>query len=247
MMIAQSFTKASSWAAKELGGPHHLHAYRQHPRRRRCPQGVPGAYPVRNFGKPYLPDQPNRYASGKSAQEAHEAIRPTDLAYTPDTGRRDACRTTSCRLYTLIYNRFVASQMTPAVFAVTNVEVRAAEGMFKAQGKILKFDGYRRVLPPRGKQEDALLPTLAEKQKLDLLDLLPTQHFTQPPPRYNEASLVKTLEKEGIGRPSTYATIISKIQERGLCRAEGTPLSCHRHRHDGHRSAGASISPRSWT
>src|SRR5205823_6968649 len=113
-----------------------------------------------------------------------------------------------------IYKRFVASQMNPAVFAVTNVEVSAAQGLIKAHGKIMKFDGYRRVLPPGGKQEDALLPTLTEKQALDLLDLVPTQHFTQPPPRYNEASLVKSLEKEGIGRPSTYATIISKIQER---------------------------------
>src|SRR5207245_5218903 len=119
------------------------------------------------------------------------------------------------RLYTLIYNRFVASQMTPAVFAITNIEVRAAKGLLKTQGKILKFDGYRRVLPPVGKQEDALLPALHEKQPLDLLDLVGTQHFTQPPPRYSEASLVKALEKEGIGRPSTYAPIISKIQERG--------------------------------
>jgi DNA topoisomerase-1 len=105
--------------------------------------------------------------------------------------------------------------MTPAVFAITNVEVRAADGLFRSQGKILKFDGYRRVLAPVGKQEDALLPPLTEREVLDLLSLVPTQHFTQPPPRYSEASLVKSLEKEGIGRPSTYASIISKIQERG--------------------------------
>jgi DNA topoisomerase-1 len=166
------------------------------------------------YGPPYLPAQPNRYASGKSAQEAHEAIRPTDLAYTPEQVAGHLPQD-QLRLYTLIYNRFVASQMTPAIFAVTNVDVRAAEGLFKAQGKILKFDGYRRVLPPVGKQEDALLPPLQEKQPLDLLDLVPMQHFTQPPPRYSEASLVKSLEKEGIGRPSTYASIISKIQDRG--------------------------------
>jgi DNA topoisomerase-1 len=88
-------------------------------------------------------------------------------------------------------------------------------GIFKARGKVMKFDGYRRVLAPAGKQEDALLPPLAEKQALDLLKLNATQHFTEPPPRYNEASLVSTLEKEGIGRPSTYASIITKIQERG--------------------------------
>ncbi len=166
------------------------------------------------YGAPYLPAQANRYASGKSAQEAHEAIRPTDLSYTPERVAKFLPHD-HLRLYTLIYNRFVASQMMPAVFAVTNVDVSAAEGVFKAQGKIMKFDGYRKVLPPAGKQEDAILPGLTEKQALDLLDLVPTQHFTQPPPRYSEASLVKSLEKEGIGRPSTYAAIISKIQERG--------------------------------
>ncbi|HZU37685.1 MAG TPA: type I DNA topoisomerase [Gemmataceae bacterium] len=167
-----------------------------------------------NFGDPYLPAQPNRYAAGKGAQEAHEAIRPTDLAYTPEKVARFLPQD-QLRLYTLIYNRFVASQMTPAIFAVTNVDVKAAEGVFKSQGKILKFDGYRRVLPPAGKSEDTLLPKLHDAQKLDLLDLTPSQHFTQPPPRFSEATLVKGLEKEGIGRPSTYATIISKIQERG--------------------------------
>ncbi len=167
-----------------------------------------------SFGEKYLPAEPNRYTSGKSAQEAHEAIRPTDVAYTPERVAPFLPQDQQ-RLYTLIYNRFVASQMTPAVFAITNVEVSAAEGIFKAQGKILKFDGYRRVQTSGGKQEDALLPSLAEKQSLFLLELDPTQHFTQPPPRFSEASLVKSLEKEGIGRPSTYATIISKIQDRG--------------------------------
>jgi DNA topoisomerase-1 len=166
------------------------------------------------YGKPYLPEQPNRYAAGKGAQEAHEAIRPTDLSYTPDKVARFLPQD-QLRLYTLIYNRFVASQMTPAVFAITNVEVKAADGLLKAQGKVLKFDGYRRVLPPLGKKEDALLPPLSEGQTQRLLDLLASQHFTQPPPRYSEASLVKALEKEGIGRPSTYATIITKIQDRG--------------------------------
>ncbi len=170
------------------------------------------------YGGPYLPAEPNRYAAGKGAQGAHEAIRPTDVAYTPEKVAKFLPHD-QLRLYTLIYNRFVASQMTPAVFAVTNVEVKAEAkggvGVFKTQGKILKFDGYRRVLPPAGKQEDALLPPLHDNQDLELLSLTPTQHFTQPPPRYNEASLVKTLEKEGIGRPSTYATIINTVQERG--------------------------------
>jgi DNA topoisomerase-1 len=173
------------------------------------------------FGPKYLPDKPNTFASGKSAQEAHEAIRPTDVSFTPQRVHSLGLHGDQLRLYTLIYNRFVASQMTPAIFAVTNVEITSTPeahgqqavglGLFKAQGKVLKFDGYRKVLAPAGKQEDATLPAVAEGQNLDRLDLVASQHFTQPPPRYNEASLVKALEKEGIGRPSTYATIIGKI------------------------------------
>jgi DNA topoisomerase-1 len=185
-----------------------------------------------NYGPSYLPQTPNVFASGKSAQEAHEAIRPTDVSYTPDRVAQLGLHGDPLRLYTLIYQRFVASQMTPAIFAVTNVEVQAtprqqadkpeapageasAVGLFKAQGKVLKFDGYRRVLA--SKQEDAELPAIQLHQEQDRLGLTASQHFTKPPPRYNEASLIKVLEKEGIGRPSTYATIISKItsEQRG--------------------------------
>jgi DNA topoisomerase-1 len=171
------------------------------------------------YGPPYLPEKPNVFTSGKSAQEAHEAVRPTDLAYTPQRVAPFLSEHQR-KLYELIYRRFVASQMTPAIFAVTNVEVRADKGLLKAQGKIQKFDGYRRVLAPRGKQEDTTLPSLAEQQPLGLRDLLASQHFTQPPPRYSEAALVKALEKEGIGRPSTYATIINTIQKRGYVELE---------------------------
>ncbi len=187
------------------------------------------------FGPNYLPERPNTFASGKSAQEAHEAIRPTDLAYTPERVAQLGLAGDQLRVYTLIYQRFVASQMKPAIFAVTNVEVLATPtqpelipvgtgeagkpvvGLFKTQGKVLKFDGYRKVLAPAGKQEDATLPALQAQQALDRLGLTASQHFTQPPPRYNEASLIKALEKEGIGRPSTYASIIHKItsEERG--------------------------------
>jgi DNA topoisomerase-1 len=178
------------------------------------------------YGAPYLPSQPNRYASGKSAQEAHEAVRPTDLSYTPQRVAKELPhnlphRQDLIRLYELIYRRFVASQMTPAVFAVTNIEVVTTppggglSGVLKAQGRILKFDGFRRVLSPGHKNEDALLPPLQEGQALDKLELTASQRFTEPPPRFNEASLVKALEKEGIGRPSTYASIISTIQMRG--------------------------------
>jgi DNA topoisomerase-1 len=166
------------------------------------------------YGDKYLPEKANVYAASKDAQGAHEAIRPTDLSYTPEMVAKYLPQEQH-RLYTLIYNRFVACQMKPAIFAVTNVEVHAAKAVFKAQGKTLKFDGYRKVAVPAGKQEDTILPPMAEKDPMDKLELKPTQHFTEPPPRFNEASLVKTLEKEGIGRPSTYATIISKIQERG--------------------------------
>jgi DNA topoisomerase-1 len=167
-----------------------------------------------SYGPKYLPAKPNRYAAGKLAQEAHEAIRPTELTYHPDK-IRDRLTHDQHRLYSLIYRRFVASQMTPALFEVTNVEVAAGQGRFKAQGKILRFDGYRRVLPPAGKQEDTLLPPLHDQEPLDLHDLAATQHFTQPPPRYSEATLIKALEKENIGRPSTYAPIIQTIQDRG--------------------------------
>jgi DNA topoisomerase-1 len=166
------------------------------------------------YGDAYLPDAPLRYAASKDAQGAHEAIRPTDLSYTPEKVAR-SLNPEQLKLYSLIYHRFVACQMKPAVFAVTNVEVSAAKGVFKAQGKTMKFEGYRKEWHPAGKQEDVLLPELRERDALNLLELRPTQHFTEPPPRYNEASLVKTLEKEGIGRPSTYASIIRTIQERG--------------------------------
>jgi DNA topoisomerase-1 len=171
-------------------------------------------YITQAYGERYCPEKPNFYASGKSAQEAHECVRPTDVSIDPERAEQLGLSGDDLRLYTLIYNRFVACQMAPAVFAVTSVEVTAGKGLFRATGRIEKFDGYRRVMAP-AKSEDVILPPLHEKQKLDRLDQFATQHFTQPPPRYNEASLVKALEKEGIGRPSTYSSIIQTIQDRG--------------------------------
>ncbi len=165
------------------------------------------------YGERYLPAKPIRYAAGKLAQEAHEAIRPTDLSFSPERIKEHLTHD-QFRLYQLIYARFVASQMAPAVFTVTDVAIAAGAGVFKAQGKILKFDGHRRIWPPGGKMEDELLPALGVGQSLDLHTLEPTQHFTQPPPRYTEATLIKALEKEAIGRPSTYAPIIQTIQDR---------------------------------
>jgi DNA topoisomerase I len=167
-----------------------------------------------DYGDRYLPSKPIRYAAGKMAQEAHEAVRPTDLSLTPDR-LKSSLSHDQHRLYQLIYNRFVASQMAPAVFMVTDVVIHAGAGVFKAQGKVLKFDGHRRVWPAGGKKEDELLPALSAGQSLKLHGLEPTQHFTQHPPRYSEATLIKALEKEAIGRPSTYAPIIQTIQDRG--------------------------------
>ena len=166
------------------------------------------------FGERYLPAKPIRYAAGKLAQEAHEAIRPTDMSHTPDRVKSHLNHD-QFRLYQLIYNRFLASQMAPAIYMVTDVSITAGSGLFKAQGKIKKFDGHRRVWPQHGKQDDQLLPPLSAAQALDLQSLDATQHFTQPPPRYSEATLIKALEKEAIGRPSTYAPIIQTIQDRG--------------------------------
>jgi DNA topoisomerase-1 len=165
------------------------------------------------YGPNYLPAKPNSYAAGKLAQEAHEAIRPTELKYDPDK-IKSALSVDQYKLYSLIYKRFVASQMTPAIFAFTNVKVKAADGIFSAQGKILKFDGYRKVLASAGRQEDAVLPDLAAGQKLHKARVAPSQHRTQPPPRFSEATLIKALEKESIGRPSTYAPIIETIQAK---------------------------------
>ena len=120
----------------------------------------------------------------------------------------------------MIWNRFVASQMKPALYAVTDVEISSGRYTFKARGRELLFDGHTRVSGHEMEKDEQILPTLEKDQKLELIELSPTQHFTQPPPRFTEASLVKTLEKMGIGRPSTYAAIISTIQDRGYVKQE---------------------------
>lgn len=171
-----------------------------------------------NFTPDFLPETPRAYKSSASAQGAHEAIRPTSVAYTPDKVKpfleRDLFR-----LYELIWKRFVASQMAPGRMAVTDVEVQAGRATFSAQGKHLVFEGHLAVSGYDASGE-VRLPTLADSQPLDLVKLDPSQHFTKPPPRYSEATLVKTLEKLGIGRPSTYAPIISTIQDRGYVKLE---------------------------
>ena len=191
------------------------------------------------YGKDHLPEQPNVYKTkAKSAQEAHEAIRPSSLEWPPERvapffeaiGERDMFR-----LYELIWNRFVACQMVPAVYDQTTADISAGRATFRATGSILKFPGYlavygakppeeeagaeeekteNGVAEPEKKNEERQLPPLEAGMPLQLRQLHPDQHFTQPPPRYNESSLVKEMEQRGIGRPSTYAAILETIQEK---------------------------------
>ncbi|HOB29185.1 MAG: type I DNA topoisomerase [Dethiobacteria bacterium] len=166
------------------------------------------------FGEDYLPARPPQYRSRKSAQEAHEAIRPTAVHNTPQALQPYLSRD-QARLYKLIWERFVASQMAPAVYDQVRVDIAAGEYEFKASGSSLAFPGFLKVYPAAEKEEETVLPPLKEGQQLNLVEFLPRQHFTQPPPRYNDASLIKTLEEKGIGRPSTYVPIIETIINRG--------------------------------
>ena len=173
---------------------------------------------LEDYGKRYLPEDPIKYGSKEGAQEAHEAIRPSDVSMRSTKlvkMERDAER-----LYELIWRRFVACQMTQAEFLSSNITVSAVDYELKVRGRIQVFDGHLRVQPTSGKDEDVQLPDVKVGQRLNLEELDPKQHFTKPPARYTEASLVKELEKKGIGRPSTYAAIISTIQDRGYVRVE---------------------------
>lgn len=174
-----------------------------------------------NFGAKYVPEKPNYYGNKQSAQEAHEAIRPSNvnLKSTQLKGvERDAIR-----LYELIWRQFVACQMPAAKYLSVTLTVAAADIELKARGRTMTFDGFTKVMPP-AKNDDTLLPDVKKGEKLILDKLDPSQHFTKPPARYTEASLVKELEKKGIGRPSTYAAIISTIQDRGYVKLENKRL-----------------------
>ena len=180
------------------------------------------AYVLKNFGQAYLPSEAIRYRSKKGAQDAHEAIRPTAVERTPDSVHT-FLSPDEFRLYKLVWQRFVASQMNPAVFDQTTIDITAGDYLFRATGSVEKFNGFRAVYE-EGKDEKAemaedeelkhRLPAVEQGETLRLRRLHPEQHFTEPPPRYNEATLVKALEEKGIGRPSTYATILSVIQNR---------------------------------
>jgi len=166
------------------------------------------------YGERYLPKNPNVYAAKKDAQEAHEAIRPSNVGTVAEFV--SGVDNDAIRLYDLIWRQFVACQMTPAEYLSTTVLVEAGEFELKIRGRVLQFDGYTAVLPPMSrKEDDTTLPDYQVGERLDLENAEGVQHFTKPPPRYGEASLVRELEKRGIGRPSTYAAIISTIQDRG--------------------------------
>ncbi len=189
------------------------------------------------FAPPYLPEKPNTYSSRKGAQDAHEAIRPTSVYLTPDRVQA-FLSPEQHRLYELIWRRFVASQLAPAEYRITTAKIIAGDGVFEAKGRRILFDGHTVVSLATAKKkkkeeeaaddpdakekpdEEQILPKLDKGQELELKEILPTQHFTQPPVRFTEASLVRELEKEGIGRPSTYAPIVQTIQERGYVRQE---------------------------
>jgi DNA topoisomerase-1 len=177
-------------------------------------------YIAQTYGASYVPVQSRQYTKGGAAQDAHEAIRPTGVERTPEQVAK-LLTPDQAKLYKLIWQRFVASQMAPAVFDVVSVDITAKNYMFRATGSTVKFDGFLRVYregkddPNQVDDEDKQpLPPLTEEQMLKLLTLTPKQHFTEPPPRYSEATLVKALEEKGIGRPSTYAAIMSTIVDR---------------------------------
>jgi DNA topoisomerase-1 len=184
------------------------------------------------YGPEFLPPSANIYKGKKDAQDAHEAVRPTSMAYAPEVVEKYLAED-EMKLYRLVWNRFVASQMMPALFDQTTIDVNArgrngVEYTFRATGSVPRFDGYLKVYQEGKDQADEedeelkhRLPAVAEGESLRFKAIGPEQHFTEPPPRYNEATLVKRLEGDGVGRPSTYASIISTIQEREYVKKEG--------------------------
>lgn len=180
-----------------------------------------------NYGKQYVPEAPNRFKSKKNVQDAHECIRPTYLSKDPES-LKDFLKKDQYRLYRLIYERFLASQMTSALYEVTSVDIDADGYQFKSSASKLIFKGYTIIYEEGSdsdkKEKETKLPELKEGEKLRLMRLLPQQHFTEPPMRYTEASLVKILEEMGIGRPSTYAPTISTIIDRGYVLREKKSL-----------------------
>jgi len=168
----------------------------------------------KKFGESYLPQKPRIYKSkSKVAQEAHEAIRPTSYLRTPEAVSK-YLNATQFKLYSLIWQRFISSQMASAIFDTIAVDIRASDYVFRATGQKVKFPGFLKVYQEEKEEEEKILPSLEEGDSLVLKEVVPEQHFTEPPPHYTVASLIKTLEEHGIGRPSTYAPTISTLLER---------------------------------
>lgn len=228
MMLAQQLYEGVALASE--GGSHGLITYMRTDSVRVSPefQAESLEWIKERYGRAYVPEVPNAYKSKKGAQEGHEAIRPTAIGRDPEQIRGDL-ENDQYLLYKLIWTRFVASQMTPALLDVTRVDIGAGEYLFRTTGSVIKFPGFT-VVYTEGKEDgikrkeeegeeeaadgEGILPELTVGDLLALQGLDPKQHFTQPPPRYNEALLIHDLEEKGIGRPSTYATIISTIQDR---------------------------------
>jgi len=234
MMIAQRLYEAVELGEEGLVG---LITYMRTDSTRVAPEALAEVreYITSQYGPDYLPQTPNTYKEKKEAQAAHEAIRPTSAMRHPDQVKQ-YLKEDEYKVYKLIWQRFVASQITPAVFDQTTVDIDAKSGAdvfwFRVTGSVMKFDGFLRVYEEskEGKDEEDeelkhKLPPLEAGQKLTLKELKPEQHFTEPPPRYNEASLVKELEERGIGRPSTYSAILSTIQERQYVQKVGGKFS----------------------
>src|ERR1035437_6317607 len=224
MGVAQRLYEGVDLGAEGTAG---LITYMRTDSPRVSPDAIDGAreWIGKQLGRPYLPATPNVYKGKKDSQDAHEAIRPTDASRTPESIGR-YLSDEQLKLYRLIWQRFVASQMMPAIFDVTTARIAAVSSTtgktydFRVSGSVLRFDGFLKVYEvaeDKGDEEDESknkLPSLDGVKALALEKLDPEEHFTSPPPRYNEASLVKVLEERGIGRPSTYASIISTIQDR---------------------------------
>ncbi len=222
MGIAQSL-----YEGVDLGqeGPEGLITYMRTDSVRAAPEAIEAVrkYILQEFGKDYLPSEPRHFATKKSAQDAHEAIRPTNLRYPPDA-IKSHLTIDQYKLYVLIWRRFIASQMNPAIYDTISCDIATDQKIvLRATGSMILFRGFLAVYEEKEDrlesekpqdETDKLLPPLKEGQPLKLLDVLSEQSFTRPPPRFTEASLIKELEKSGIGRPSTYATIMNKIQSR---------------------------------
>jgi DNA topoisomerase-1 len=232
MMLAQKLYEGMELGADE--GPVGLISYMRSDSTRVSAEALDEVrgFIVERYGAPYQPETPNFYKSKKDAQDAHEAIRPTSAMRTPEMMAKFLAED-ELKLYRLIWMRFVASQMTPAVFDQTTIDVEApgkdgATYLFRATGSVEKFDGFLKVYVEGKDQKDAedeeeklKLPVVTEGEALKFKSIEPEQHFTEPPPRFNEATLVKELEADGVGRPSTYASILSTIQEREYVNKEG--------------------------